>query len=355
VSLGRLHGDEFPSAFIERLKSATDFLYRMVDPETGRVPNYGPNDGASILPLSSCDYGDFRPILQASRFLLHGDRLFEQGPWDELSLWMLGAASLPGIRATVENESRSFEKGGYYTMRGGHSWGMIRCHSYVERPAQADMLHLDLWWRGHNVLRDTGTYSYNCDAPWQDYFKSTAAHNTIEVRGQSQMCKGPRFMWFDWTKSRFIGRGSLDDEAGEWWEGEHYGYRKRFGVTHRRRIERRGADRWTVLDSLTGNRAVTATLRWHLIDGEYDFDASTRTLTMQLTDGTMRLSVTAKDGAIADARVLRGAADGDTAEGWESLYYGEKQPIPVLRIDVAGPMPITVETDICFSGTGKTQ
>ena len=35
------------------------------------------------------------------------------------------------------------------------------------RPSQADALHLDLWHRGVNLLRDAGTFSYNAEgAEW---------------------------------------------------------------------------------------------------------------------------------------------------------------------------------------------
>ena len=157
-------------------------------------------------------------------------------------------------------------------------------------------------------------------------------------------------MWYEWCKSRFLGRGAMPDEEGEWWEGEHYGYRRRFGVVHSRRIERRGADRWTVIDTLLGDRNVSAILRWHMIDRDCQFDEPERTLTMPLEYETMRLSVTAEDGVIAGARVLRGAASADTAEGWESLYYSEKRATPVLCVDLVGHMPLTIETHICFSG-----
>ncbi|MFO0264482.1 MAG: heparinase II/III family protein, partial [Planctomycetota bacterium] len=66
------------------------------------------------------------------------------------------------------------------------------------------------WWRGHNLLRDAGSYLYyHRDAKLKNYFYSTAAHNTVSVDGTEQMTKGPNFLWFHWSE----GTAELIDEA----------------------------------------------------------------------------------------------------------------------------------------------
>ena len=45
-------GDEFPETSTLKLAAATNWLKTLTDPRTGRVPNYGHNDGAYIFPLS---------------------------------------------------------------------------------------------------------------------------------------------------------------------------------------------------------------------------------------------------------------------------------------------------------------
>lgn len=346
--LADLHDVEMSPAFLAQAVRATDFLLQTMDIDSGGVPNYGNNDGAQILPLTSCDYRDYRPIAQAASRQFKKCLALPAGPQDEILFWVFGETGESARRESIDQHSASFDVGGYYTLRTPRGWAMVRCHSYVERPAQADMLHFDLWRDGENILRDSGSYSYHSEAPWQYHFKSTAAHNTIVVGNESQMRKGPRFMWYDWTRSRFIGRGPLTGATGEWWEGEHEGYKKRFGVVHRRRIERRDSDSWTIIDSLLGDGDVTAALRWHMIDRNYEFDADTHTLTMSLGKSTLKLSISADDRCIAGASVLRGVSNKASAEGWESLYYGEKTPMPVLRVDLNGPMPMTVRTEIRF-------
>ncbi len=350
IRLGNLQGDTFPDAFTQQLEKATIFLRDMVDAKTGRVPNYGANDGAQVLPLTSCDYLDYRPIVQSMWTLLKGESLYEQGSWDELRLWMCGMESVDAPKADVAPTSHSYESGGYYVLRGKDSMGMARCHSYRERPSQADMLHFDLWWRGVNVLRDAGSYSYNCEAPWQDYFKSTAAHNTIVVNGENQMTKGPRFMWFDWTKSRSFGRSASADGLRETWKGEHYGYRDRFGITHRRDIACDDDGCWHITDTLDGTGELSAVMSWHLPDMPIeDGDAADR-LRMRTPNGMVSIEVQSETGSIEKTEVLRGMSNEKACAGWESLYYGEKSPIHTWRVHLRGALPIRVTTAVRLSG-----
>jgi len=133
LRLAELNEDGFSEALNERLVKATEFLYQMQDDSTGRVPNYGPNDGALILPLNSCDYLDYRPVIQACWYLLKREKLFERGPWDEDMLWLFGPLALKVSKTNKLKDSCEFRSGGYYTLRGNKSWGMIRCHNYRDR------------------------------------------------------------------------------------------------------------------------------------------------------------------------------------------------------------------------------
>jgi hypothetical protein len=140
--LAALHGQPLDE-LRESLGRAVDWLTEMVDPRCGQTPNYGANDGAQVLPLSTCDYTDFRPVIQAGNYLLRGTRTYPPGPWDEQMIWLGGADSLT---APVVEKKRSAHfsapLGGYYAFAGESSWALTRVHSYRDRPGQADMLHL---------------------------------------------------------------------------------------------------------------------------------------------------------------------------------------------------------------------
>ncbi len=81
-------GEPFPDRVMYKLAAATQWLLKLVDPESGGVPNLGPNDGANILPLSTCPFSDYRPTLQAASLIFLDLPAFAPGPWDDMSLWL---------------------------------------------------------------------------------------------------------------------------------------------------------------------------------------------------------------------------------------------------------------------------
>ena len=347
VRLGQINGDTFPAELLNRLRLATEFIYQMMDLETGRVPNYGSNDGALILPLNGCDYLDYRPVVQAMSYLLNRERLFEAGPWDEDLIWLFGVEALNASLKKIEQRSTNAHAGGYYTFRGSQSWGMIRCHTYRDRPCHADMLHFDLWYKGVNLLRDGGTFQYYCEPPWEHYFKSTAAHNTVEVDGKDQMEKGSRFLWYNWTKSKLRYCEQLPQIDGDYWEGEHYGYRHGKGtVVHRRAVIRLG-DRWIIIDDILGGREHDVTLRWHLAN--LDLEEITPGI-FCVKEPPVRISVKVLSNVDSEVKLLC-AQEVPEPEGWESLYYGEKNPIPVIRCKVTSSLPLRFVTTLHFDDT----
>ena len=271
---------ELPLWLRELLLEAVKLLWVQQDKTSGSIPNYGANDGANPSPLNSCDYEDFRPILQCVHWQLTGERLYEAGQWDEELLWVYPQPDfitpLGGERPT----SHAANQGGYYVLRGTNSQAMIRCTSLKSRPGHADMLHLDLWANGVNLLSDGGTFQYIDAHEWGSYLASTAAHNTIEINGRSQMKRGGRFLWLDWTRSKLL--NFMQPEAiglnrweGQYVAGEHSAYYNSWlqrGIIHKRQILHID-NQWLVIDDLIAKRVSTyaARLHWHL-DGVSDWE-----------------------------------------------------------------------------------
>jgi len=94
------------------------------------------------------------------------------------------------------------ETGGYYTLSSKTCFAFIRSATFRDRPGQADMLHLDLWHKGHNIAMDAGTFSYNAPDPWNNPFAHSVYHNTVTVDGYDQMERAGKFLWLPWLKSR---------------------------------------------------------------------------------------------------------------------------------------------------------
>lgn len=344
VSLGRACGEPLPGQVDDALGRAVDLLYQLQDGESGAAPNYGNNDGALVLPLSSCDYNDLRPVLAAGQWLAHGRRVYADGPWDEQALWLAGPDAVGAPSAVVERQSLAVRAGGYYTLRGTHGFGMIRCHAHHERPGHADLLHLDIWHNGMNVACDAGTYRYYDEPPWDGGLAATSVHNTVTVAGQDQMLRGPRFLWLEWANGREL---AFERSAGgriELFQGEHDGYQRLDPpVVHRRTVVRGGDTVWVIVDDLLGQGVQPAALhppvalQWLLRPGAHVLDAGAAALALDAAGGS-----TVRWGCfgIADASVDLVLGDETTGtRGWRSPTYGVREPAPSLRIAGVAELP----------------
>lgn len=330
LRLGQLNGDMFDKTLINRAKSAVEFIYQMHDSDTGRVPNYGANDGALIFPLNNCSYLDYRPVMQCGYFLFNNERLFEDGPWDEDLIWFFGKQSLKSKITKVKLCSSRFDAGGYYTICNKSLWAMIRCHTYKNRPSQADMLHLDLWWKGRNILRDSGTYMYNCKEPWQSYFPSTSAHNTVVIDGKNQMNRLSRFMWSNWTKSKLLSFNSEGIEKTI--EAEHYGY---LPVIHRRKVSLSDI-RCVVTDEIQGEGEREIQIHWHLLPGNWHLKGTEAILKEPGLETTISFESEQADKAL------------NIIDAPESLFYGSKKEVKCLVYQAKTRLPAVFTTAVQF-------
>jgi len=345
--LCELGGEPLDEQVTAAMKRALRWLVEMIDPHTGRVPNYGANDGALVLPLSCCDYTDFRPVAQAMHYLLHRNRCFGPGPWDEKMVWFFGPESLDApVQRCDRKATFAAPAGGYYILRGPESWAMTRCHSYRDRPNQADMLHLDLWFKGENVLRDGGSYMYYCEPPWQHYFESTRAHNTVTIDGADQMIKGPRFLWFRWTRSRLRRFDSSADGRAGYFQGEHYGYTRLSGRVIHRRTVCRIDDSYVIIDDILGSGQHDVAVRWRLYPGNWE--ERDRCWQARVSGELFALAVTGEPGMVC--RVLCGQ-ESPSPEGWESVYYAEKTAAPTVLFTGPVTLPVSLLTIAGPAGT----
>lgn len=339
--LAELNGTPLSSDVRARVATAAEFLFEMLDESSGSVPNYGANDGALVLPLSSGGYRDYRDTIGTAMFVTTHQRVLPPGPWDETLLWLCGAGAIEHASAVRHPAARRFDVGGYYTLRTGRTWAMIRCHRYVDRPGHVDMLHLDLWHDGVNVLRDCGTYRYYAprEPGMEKYFKDIAAHNTVQIGGGGPLELVSRFIWLPWPDGRCT-RHSADSFVGE-----HNAYaRPPWNVMHRRSVDASDPRKWIVTDELIGSGEQTLTLRWHLADGAYEFDPTGSAVILRPVCGRVRIGVEGPHGT--SIQVKRGVDHDGEIAGWVSEYYAERAPAPVLEATCRAELPARFVTTI---------
>jgi hypothetical protein len=353
--LGELNDDSLSPQLLESLKSATHFLYQMIDPRYGHAPNSGHNDGSLILPVSDCDYRDYRPALQAAHFMVARERLFPAGPWDEETYWLFGEQALRTAGARLRQRSSSFSEGGFYTLRGESGCGMMRCAKFKDRPAHADQLHLDMWWQGENILCDAGTYLYGGKGAWTNGLGQTAVHNTATVDGCPQMSNAGKFLWLDWAQANLTRREC--EGTYEHLEAEHDGYRSR-GVVHRRGVLRLGDDAWIIVDDLLGLGEHIARVQWLFPDAAYRLMQGNG-LQLQSPVGTVKVqwwcNVPCNYDLVRSGEVINNSGEEldpySSIRGWRSLYYAEKQPALSLSLYRREFLPMRFVTVITLGDT----
>ena len=346
LRLAEMHHAQLNPDIRNRTKAAFEFMRALVDPVSGQIPNQGSNDGSHILPLSACDYADFRPLLQLGSCVLKGERAVKPGPWDESALWLCG--TLP--TAAQENPAPPAPAStGYHRIGSQNSWAMVRAGSGQRRPFQADQLHVDLWCRGLNLARDPGTYLYNGPPPWDNALAGTSVHNTVMVNGRDQMRRAGRFLWLDWSHASgesFSGRAEYPDH----FEGEHDGYRQ-LGVKHRRTVHCADEDAWVIVDDLLGVGEHELRLHWLVPDLSLEI-TSQNNFSALLTGQSARVRWNIFSSAPGNATVVRA---GKTVEGndhvqnaellgWESPTYGELRHAISLLYQVQAQLPVRLIT-----------
>jgi asparagine synthase (glutamine-hydrolysing) len=329
LRLGDILGEPFSDELKTRIRVAGNFLYQIQDLASGRLPNYGHNDGALILPLNNCDYQDFRPVIQATHYLTDGARVYEAGAWDEDLLWLFGAASLSAPAGHKAQADFKAEQGGYYTLRSTDGYMFTRCASFQHRPSQADLLHVDLWWRGQNIATDAGTFSYNAPAPWDNQLAHTAYHNTVTVDGYDQMERVGKFLWLPWARGEVS--HWLHSQAGHlsYFEGAHQGYERLNSPVHYRRAIVGLGEHWLVLDDLQSLAAHQYRLHWLLMDAPFDWDETSGTIKLDTPSGSYYLQTLVLNGN-GGYSIMR--ADETTARGWRAPYYQTREPALSLAL-----------------------
>jgi hypothetical protein len=209
---------------------------------------------------------------------------------------------------------------------------MLRYPRFSFRPSQADALHLDLWVGADNLLRDAGTYSYNTDPQWINYFGGTACHNTVQFDGRDQMPRLSRFLFGDWLRTEHL------QPLQEGGQATHFaaGYRDSLGACHQRCVSLQD-DALQVVDAVHGF-AHQAVLRWRLMPGDWELQQTLDGLRLTLNaDRKFRLNVSANV-PITRCKLV---------EGWESRHYLDKTSLPVLEVGIhqAG----TLKTQVYWS------
>jgi hypothetical protein len=307
ISITEINRQPFSDRVYEKAYKSLNFLYQCAQDETAHLPNYGANDGAWFFPLSDTDYCDFRPQLNALHRLLTGVSLYDDVAIGEECRWMGITKIAAGKRFSPVQKTMGiveFPLGGYYLIREQDTFTFIKCGRYKDRPSHADNLHMDVWYKGENILCDAGSYKYNTDEKTVKYFAGTESHNTVMLDAYDQMLKGPRFIWLNWSQAIDASLTETDNYYIFHGTVSCFSYLEKEIVHRRKIVKTKNKPEWSVEDEIL-NKPEGMMMRqlWH-------------------TPGQM-------------VRFFSPFIEPKINEGWRSLYYGVKEK--------------TVQTEFCTS------
>ena len=264
ITIADVNKERFSDVVYQRAKRSFIFLRTCMVDENGQLPNYGANDGSIFFRLNSAEYRDYRPQLQALALAVGSELKFND--FNEDAHWF---GIFENARKTwqPENGVHCFEKGGYYIIREPQTLTFIKCGSYSDRPQHADGLHLDVWYKGENLLLDGGSYKYNVDDKTAKYFSGTQSHNTVMLNDLDQMLKGGRFIWYYWTSSIKATLTGQKEEGAYVFSGaiSAFRYVNKDIVHCRTVVKQKGVPEWSIRDEIVNMPAgMAATQLWHL-------------------------------------------------------------------------------------------
>ena len=352
--VGRANGVAMSPAYLARLEKLADFISALMD-AGGHIPMIGDADDAQMVRLSYEDgWCHYRSLLASCALLFErADFKRKAGVFDDKNRWLFGAAGQRQWDAleAVQPESpvMAFPEGGYYLL--GTDFGaagevrlVADCaplgYLSIAAHGHADALAFTLSACGEELLTDPGTYAYHTQKIWRDYFRSTAAHNTVGVDGQDQSEIGGNFMWLRKANARLLAHDA--GAAIQVFEGEHDGYRRLADpLLHRRRIEfDANRKRLVVKDILQCAGTHDIALYWHFAEGcAVAVDGSG----LRADARRAGLQLSCSHGELA---LLR-ASEAPIA-GWISRRFDEKNPITtaIWRVAITGTTEIVTHIDV---------
>lgn len=354
--LAEINDEPLPDRTRQAIARLARSLAAQADAESGRTPSFGPDDASDIISLATVDSGDVRPMTAAAAGLALREAWYQPGPWDETSLWL-------GIgRGTRTDPARppSLPDTGLHYLEARQARTSLRCVKFHERPGHSDQLHIDLWWRGHLLTFDPGSYLYNGPPPWEDGLAGAIVHNVPVLDGEEPMRRAGRFLWAGRAQGTFKGR---QDEGGtRRMRAVHDGYR-RLGLTVSRTVTLFDDGGWLVEDGVLPTRGAgrgdsrrRLTVGWNLPDVPWEWAAGE--LRLSVDGGSPRFGWDACSKEDVRAGLVRAGewiagnpADGPIALwGWTSPRYSAIVPCLRLVLEVRGKPPLCLRTRLSPEG-----
>lgn len=246
---------KYPLIFDERLEKMNEFITDLMNTKY-EVPNIGDSDDGHITNLCGDHFNYYEYVLQIGSLLFEKEYIqFENINRNLIWLFKESAVKQRVLKEYSAIHSKVYADGGYSILKhrdstsdrlctfdhGPLGYGALAAHGH------ADALNITLSINGHQFIVDPGTYIYNIDKSWRDYFRSTINHNTITINGVNQSEIKGSFLWGRKAQAKLLCAEFSDEK--DFVMAHHDGYKD---VMHERSIVYFKPDCFVVEDYLKG-------------------------------------------------------------------------------------------------------
>jgi heparinase II/III-like protein len=336
--LRRKHELPVPGWYLGRLEAMARFASAYTRPD-GSSPAWGDADDARALPLGGQALGDHR-YLGTTMAAAWGADVPVAGPRTEVA-WLLGPTVAAALADTPPPGSHLFSEGGCAVLRKGDDHVFVDCGpvGLAGRGGHGhnDITALDATLAGVPLLLDPGTYTYTRSPEWRNRFRTTAAHNAVQVDDEELNRLGePNHLWSLRDDARPLGVDATVAGPLHTARAGHTAYRRLTDPVAAHRTVQLAVEthRLVVIDELEGR-------------AEHEFSAR-----FTFPPGAT-VEVTGEGAAIVvgnhhfDARWT--GWTGSVGSAWFSPSYGVKHEAPALELRATGRR---VRLGIAFGPSG---
>jgi hypothetical protein len=299
--------------YMQKLERMAEYLDAVLGPPR-ILPFMGDDDGGRLFhPYGQRDRFGRATMATASIVLDRHEWQWASEDLHEQAVWWLGAGALQEKPGEGKLQSRLFSDAGIAVMVSGDTQAIVDAGPFGPWGAghsHADTLSIVVRSGDNEILIDPGTYTYVGDPKWRDWFRGTAAHNTVQIDGLDQAAAAGPFRWANrpevtidsWKTS--AERDLLEAEC------------RYAGFIHRRRVEFQKSNLILIVDEIAGP------------PGDHEVEQL-----WHLGSANARSYIVLPDGA-------------EMLESWRSTVFAEKQAAPLVRVRRRGALPMLLEARI---------
>ncbi|MCP4022455.1 MAG: heparinase, partial [Desulfobacteraceae bacterium] len=345
------NGIEYNKTIDHQLEKSCEFVKRISD-ENGNIPNIGDQDSAVLVNFGLNNHENFQSILNTGSilfdrpdliadtktdlktFLLTGKMVPEQTSLRRIesqSAIVLKDSGLAVIRDRVDNKEILF-------VGNATPLGMAPLYAHGHLDALSFYLSVD----GEEIFIDPGTYLYHNSGIWREYFRSTAAHNTLRINRKDMSKQTGDFMF---ARPYAIIENTLDKTGGGIiWKAGHDAYKAKepFADVNREVCWDTRKNEFIIKDTITNQARAMIELFFHF---HPECKLASREDGFKITRGNVNIDL--RPDTSLQSQILQGSHE--PVAGWYSPGFNQIMESFTIRLYGQYNAQSSFTTRICIN------